>query len=204
VFVAYPGGYPSPTRALLWRIGRNRAFVAGRGDIGDVGVAADPNGRLWIFWHARRNGKPRVFARRSNRSVSVFGATVSYGAPRGTTQAWDLFGDAQANKLDLVGHYTRPGSLAYWSSQIRPGLALRASRRSVRRSRRTRVTFKVTDAGDPVRNARVSAAGRVGFTNAAGRVELGLGPFAGTTRGTIARARKSGYAGAGRTLGVRG
>jgi hypothetical protein len=207
VFTAFAGGYPTTTRAVLWRIGSVRSFVAGRNadGLGDVSVASDPNGRLWVLWHGRRNGRTRVFGRRSNPSVTVFGATVSYGAPRGTIQAWDLFGDAQATKLDLLGHYTTTGgSLAYWSSQIRPGLGFTASRRTLVRSRRTAVTFRVTDAGAPVANARVSVAGRVGFTDAEGHVTLRPGPFGASRRTAAARARKSGYVGAVRTLRVTG
>jgi hypothetical protein len=207
VFTAFPGGYPTPNRALLWRIGSARAFVAGRNPqgLGDVAVAADPNGRLWVFWHGRRNGKTRVYARRSNPTVTVFGATVSYGAPRSATQAWDLFGNAQATKLDLLGHYTTAGgSLAYWSSQVRPGLGFTASRATLPRGRRTPVTFRVTDAGAPLTNARVSIAGRVGFTDATGRVTLRPGPFAASRRSATARARKAGYVGATRALRVTG
>jgi hypothetical protein len=67
--------------------------------------------------------------------------------------------------------------------RVRPGLTLKGRKHS------GRVTFTVSDAGDPVRGATVRLGGRSGRTNGKGRVTLAL------KRGR-ARASAPGYASA--------
>lgn len=205
VFVAYPGGYPTTTKALLWRVGAVRPFVAGRSTDGvrDVGVAADPNGRVWVFWHVRRGGTPRLLARRSNLAATRLGATVSSAVPPRATQTWGLVGDAQRGRLDVLGHYSTPGSTAYWSSQVLPGLTVAADHPVLRRGAHTAETFHVTDAGDPRAGVRVSAAGHSGVTSASGHVTLHLGPFPASVHGVAVAAAHGGYTTAAPTLPVR-
>jgi uncharacterized GH25 family protein len=59
---------------------------------------------------------------------------------------------------------------------VLPGLTLTAHHGKLHRGRRTRVTFVVTDAGDPVKGAKVRADGSSGATNSKGKVTLELTP----------------------------
>ena len=80
LFVAYRHGYPNANAVRLWRIGSGGFTTIGTGrGIGEVAIAADPNGRMWGVWD--RNG--RIFARRSNLSVSQWGQAVRVRTPQG-------------------------------------------------------------------------------------------------------------------------
>ena len=61
------------------------------------------------------------------------------------------------------------------------------------------MTFTVLDAGQPVKGARVRAAGESDTTNASGKVTLDLSP---ATRVVTARASSTGYDGADQEIKV--
>ncbi len=67
-------------------------------------------------------------------------------------------------------------------TRVLPGLTLAAKRSG------DTVTFTVTDAGEPVKGAKVKAGGKSGKTDAKGKVVLTL------KSKTASRATKSGYA----------
>src|SRR3954470_4428608 len=73
VYVAYPGGYPTADRVLLWKVGSGASTTLDKGgaDHRDVTLAAAPDGRLWVLWGQTVDSKLRVFARRSNVAVST-------------------------------------------------------------------------------------------------------------------------------------
>ena len=99
VFVAYHNGYPNPRRIRLWRIGAaGFQTIATMRGIGEVAIAADPNGRMWGVW-VRRN---RIFARRSNPSVTRWGQTVSVRQPKDTVGISTLQADAQQRLVDVL------------------------------------------------------------------------------------------------------
>jgi hypothetical protein len=192
VYVAYPGGYPTQDRVLLWKVGGpSSATLAkgGTGDHRDVTLAGAPDGRIWVLWGQQINGKPRVFARRSNPAVSAFGATVSIAPPPGADSIWKLDVNAQAGVADVLGSFSTPGSLATWHTQIRPGLTVTASVKHAKKSRT--LTATVTDAGAPVSAATVKAAGHSAKTASNGKAKLTLGPGHGKVTVTATHA---GYA----------
>jgi hypothetical protein len=130
-------------------------------------LAADPNGRLWAVWSDGTFGEPRVLAARSNPEATTFGAPVDAGAVKDAHSTYSVDASATAGTLDILalfGTGAESGGSTY-HARVRPGLTLKA-----RTSPRS-VTFTVTDAGEPVRGARVKA-GRSGRTNAKGRVTL--------------------------------
>jgi hypothetical protein len=194
VYLAYPGGYPSEKKVVLWRFGAPSSIVLGTTDdrVRDVGIAAAPDGRLWAFWDVETGGAVRVFARRSNPDVSRWGATVRVAAPPKTTSAWKLDGNAQAGVLDLLGSFsTAPSSLATWHTQVRPGLSVAVSPDSLRRGDSRKLTITVTDAGEPVPGAKVTARGRSATTNSKGRATLTV--TAPRARSFAVAASKAGY-----------
>jgi hypothetical protein len=196
VYVAYPGGYPAQDRVLLWSVGASssRTLVRDSDVAHDIaGVSGAPDGRLWVFWSEQSGGGQRIVATRSNRTATKFGAYVSVRVPRGTVDTFHLDGDAQPDRLDLLGAFAQVGGTASWHRQVLPGLTLR-----VKRLGRGRVRATVTDAGDPVAGATVRAAGASAETNRRGRATLR--PGARRVRVTV---RKASYTGAAVRLGRR-
>ena len=210
LYVAYSNGYPSHRQLLLWRVGAGASTVLEHSstEVNSVGVAADPSGRLWVFWSTTPSDTdtPIVFARRSNPSVTAWGATVAVKPPAGASTSWNLVGDGQAGRLDLLGSFSLGSSstAATWATQVLPGLTLSSSRSRlpIGGKHATKVTFTVTDAGQPVTGALVQAAGAHGSTNAKGKVTLKLGPFK-HKKSLTARAADNGYVRATLKLTVR-
>jgi hypothetical protein len=89
---------------------------------------------------------------------------------RGAHSTYSVDASATSSALDILALFGTGNSSggATYAARIRPGLTLKARERS------GRVTFTVTDAGDPVRGATVRAGGRSGKTNRQGKVTLTL------------------------------
>jgi hypothetical protein len=175
VYVAYSGDYPSTTKALLWRVGAPASITLDKTKADHlVGLAADPEGRLWVFW-ILRGPSSTVYARRSNKAATAFGPAVAAGAPSGQQTGYKISGNAQSGTLDLVGLFGGTGSPAQWHTQVLPGLAITASPSTVRRNRSAKVKFTVSDP-DPVKGATVRAGGRSATTDAKGHASITLAP----------------------------
>ncbi len=203
VYVAYPAGYPSYDRVLLWRIGDAgaRTIAKVKSGLRFVNVAADPGGRLWVVWSRMVGSSPRVYARRSDPQAHTFGSTVSARAPKGADAVWKLDADAQGGALDVLGSFSTPGSLATWHSQLRPGLTLSAKPTKVKLHHKAKIHFTVRDAGDAVKGAKVKVAGHSATTDAKGRASITIGPYASRHR-LHASARRTGFTTAKRTIRV--
>jgi hypothetical protein len=188
--VAYALGYPTANRVRVWRVGAPAARLIARTDANSqVTLAAHPKGRIWAVWSDGTFGETHVLAARSNPEATRFGAHVDAGAVRGAHSTYSVDASATAKALDILalfGTGTSSGGATY-VKRVKPGLTLRA------RKRNGRVTFTVTDAGDPVRGAIVHLAGDSARTDKHGRVTLAF------TRGK-ANARAKGYAPAQRRV----
>jgi hypothetical protein len=203
-YVAYPAGYPTQNRVRVWRVGASNAPVIAKqpGNAEPVALAAAPDGRLWLAWSDNSSGAPRILAARSNRKATRFGAAVSAGRAGKAEAAYRL--DASAapgGGVDLLGNFNDGTSsiTSTYHRRILPGLSLRAAPAKVRKGEGTRVRFTVLDAGAPVKDAVVDAAGERGTTDSKGRVELTLK----SRRAVTAKATKKGYAKAERSLKAR-
>jgi hypothetical protein len=196
-YVAYPGGYPSSNKVLVWKIGPSAARKVGTNvaSLAGTTISATDDNRLWVAWSANVGGVRRVFARRSNQGATTWGQPVTVKPPKGTSTFWSLFGEANpSGVLDALALVTTPAGIATWHSQVEPGLTLTASPGKIKRSSKTEVTFKVTDAGDPVKGAKVKVGGKSGKTGSNGTVGIKLGPFGKKTKFLIAQATLDGYA----------
>jgi hypothetical protein len=210
VFTAYSSGYPTTLRILAWRIGSANPIVVARHgsrELSNPAIAADPEGRLWVAWSQNdANGVPVVYARRSDPDGTGFGRTVKARSPKALGDCNSLFSitaAAQSGVLDVIANFTdgcSGGQVAFWHTQLRPGLTLAARPRTF--TRRATVVFTVTDAGDPVAGARVTAGGKSAMTDDDGRASIDLGPYS-SARRLKAKATKGGYAPATVTLRVR-
>jgi hypothetical protein len=203
VFVAYPGGYPTHTKVLVWQVGGAGSTVLAQssGSHEHVTAAAAPDGRVWVLWTERRGAnRPVVLARRSNPEGTEWGAVVSANAPAGATDVWKLDADAQAGPLDVLGSFSTPSALATWHTQLLPGITLTASPAQLSAEHARRVTLHALDAGGPLKGATISLGGRHGTTDAAGAVTLMVGPVHGRLTAT---ASKSGYTSAHLSLRAR-
>ena len=179
LYVAYPVGYPALEQARLWRVGapESKSIASFDATTGNhpVTVAAAADGRLWLLWSDGDSaGRPRIFARRSNPAATRFGAVVDAGRPRGASGGYRLDASAAGGALDGFGVFTLgvDSTAATYHRRILPGLSLKAAPSKLRRGQSRRVTFTVSDAGDPVAGATVRVSGRSGKTGADGRVRL--------------------------------
>jgi hypothetical protein len=208
VYVATAAGYPSQTRVLVWRLTSAGALaqtipVASAASVSHalVALAADPAGRIWVAWRQSGAAGTRVFARRSNRAGTTFGAVVSAPPPPGAAQLDVIDLAPQAGLTDVLARYSTVSSVDLWHSQLLPGLSMSTTRRrALERGEKQTVTFIVHDAGDPVGGARVSAAGKSATTNAAGRARLTITPAG---RRVAVRATRAGWVAATLTLQAR-
>jgi hypothetical protein len=191
VYVAYPSGYPTTTQVRLWRIADSKSAVLATSKSDHlVGLAADPDGRLWVFWV--EGSSHQVFARRSNKSATKFGPAVKLKPPSGQGSAYKIDGNAQSGTLDLVVMFGVVGSSqqAQWHTQVLPGLELTAKPAKINGDKSTAVKFTVTDP-DPVKGAKVSAGDKSATTDASGHATIKLGPA--KSRKITATAKKAGY-----------
>jgi hypothetical protein len=190
VYVAYPGGYPTTNQVRLWRIANSKSAVLATSKSDHiVNLAADAEGRLWVLWVERSTNQ--VFARRSDKSATEFGAPVKVKPPAGQQTAYKIAGSAQSGALDVVVLFGGSGpKQAQWHTQILPGLGVKASPAKIKRGKATSVTFTVTDP-DAVKGAKVSAGGKSATTNAGGKATITLGPT--KSKSINATASKTGY-----------
>jgi hypothetical protein len=202
LFVAYATGYPALNRIRVWRVGAPKSTLIAKAKAGaSATVATDMNGRVWVVWEDDHGTHPAVYARRSNRAGTRWGATVVAGRAKGASSAYSV--DASpigAFALDVFSSFALDGGtpLATYTRRVLPGLTLLVQG-TPRRGKNTKLTFAVLDAGDPVKGATVKAGGDSGETGATGKVSLTV--HAG--RKLTAHATAPGYTAAARRLKVR-
>ena len=182
-YVAYTAGYPSTTRILLWKLSSAGVsapmVITSGGSVRTPGIAADTSGRIWVTWSKNSSsGVPVIYARRSNPSVSKFGATVSVKtAPAGTCpDLFELTPAAASSRLHEVGTFNTSCSnaLGLYYTQLFPGLTVSASPSHF--SGKSKVVFTVTDAGVAVKGATVNVGGKTDTTDSKGHAVITLGP----------------------------
>ena len=195
-FAVYTGGGVTSSRILVWKVGNATSTTVAAipgGEARTLAIAATPDGRLWVAWSA--NG--RIWARRSNRGRSVWGATTSIPVRPGTDTVYKLAASAQADVLDVMGGFSpsSAGGVQTWHSQIAPGLTVtaRPATPQVRSGHAFTLKVTVSDAGAAVSHAAVTVAGHHLHTGSHGTASVTLGPF---KRRTTLRVGvgKSGYA----------
>ena len=185
VYLAYCKGYPTCKEAWLLKVLSGASPLrVGRGQtIEDVYASRAPDGRIWVLWWD--SSKDRIYAIRTNKAATRPGPVTSLTIPNGAGHVWKLFGEGSAGPLDLFASVDTSGKIAYWHQQVLPVLSLKCA------SRAGALSCQVTDAGDSVAGAKVSAGGKSATASGSGRVSIVLPP--GTYR---ASASKAGFAAA--------
>jgi hypothetical protein len=180
VYLFYGQGYPTFKTLALWRVDTAKPHLVIRADRNEhANVAAAPDGRLWLMWE--QNGT--IYAGRTNKSATKLGALNAIKAPSGAT-IYRLNGEGSAGPLDLIANMFGGGGQSLWHQQVWPKLSLTGARKG------TTITFRVTDAGDPVAGAKLKAAGKTLTTSRNGTAKLTKAP-GGRVK---ASATKAGYA----------
>lgn len=150
-----------------------------------IGIAPAPAGRMWLFW-MRKNV---LYATRSNGKVNKFGAIVRVKAPKGTTAVYNLAGEGSLGPLDMVTLAETSTTIDNWHQRVLPGLTIKG------KSGKGKVKVTVTDAGDPVKGAKVKIGKKSKKTGSKGTVTFSL------SKGKYkAKASKNGYTAASKTV----
>lgn len=178
-------------RLAIWRVGAPKARVVkqSRG-AQHIGLAPAPTGRLWTWWQRRG----RLFASRSNGSVTNLGTPVSPQLPKGAQTVYRIQGEGSRGPLDLLVLTDAKGGLGFFHQRVLPGLGLVAKPKAVKAGKAS--TFRVTDAGAPVKGAKVKL--KIGQkklvkkTNAKGKASFKI-PGATKSGRYAATATKGGY-----------
>jgi hypothetical protein len=156
----------------VWAVGASKTTLIDKTATNSLAaLTGDAIGRLWVAW---KDGTD-VLASRSNKKATVWGAPVNAGGPKNASSLYIVDASASASGLDLFGTFSlgSDSSAATYHSRIRPGLTLEASKRSLP-AKATTVTFSVSDAGAPVKGAKVKAGGKSDTTDSRGRASLSL------------------------------
>ncbi|MGZ4258726.1 MAG: hypothetical protein ACXVR0_00215 [Solirubrobacteraceae bacterium] len=176
VFAAYPADFGQTTHVRLLRYGGGSVAVGSvKGLHAAVsGVATGPDGRLWVFWAGEVNGRGITAFTRSNRAVTRF---EPIQRDRFTwADLFSLSGDGRLGPLDLLISGTpdvHAGPLVegIYYARVLPELSATIAVTSLGGAKFD-LKAKVTDAGDAVSGATVSAKGLSKTTSAKGSAKL--------------------------------
>ncbi len=169
----------------LWRIGAHKAVsVPGSTNAGNVGISQGPAGRIWMAWYGFDN---KVRVARTNRAATHFGRVRTFKTPCFENGDLGLSGGSSARLVVAMQCVNNKTKIAEYVTETSAPLTLKASTKKVAKGKK--VTFTVSDAGDPVSGAKVTFEGHSGKTNSHGKVTLKA-----STKGTAtAKATHSGY-----------
>lgn len=173
VFIGYCANV-SPCHLLLWRMGAatKPIPVPGSASAYGVSIAQGPLGRIWVAWYNSASNK--VFVTRTNKADTRFGAVESYATPCVEHGLLGL-GGTPLQRLDIGMQCVNKAHLQaeQFTTQVSAGLTLGIPG-PVHVGSGVTVKITVTDAGDPVKGATVSVAGKSATTNAAGQAFIHL------------------------------
>lgn len=136
-----------------------------------LGVATGPDGRIWVMWGSTSNGVDEIAVTRSNKAVTRFEPIQVFNA--NASAITRIFGDGRLGPLDLLVRETPDNSsvTGLYYARVLPELS--ASVKAVKLSDgKFKLKISVTDAGDAVSDATVSAKGEHKQTNGNGHTRL--------------------------------
>ena len=169
VVVAYKTGYPTANAISVWQVGGSVKKVKAA-QVYQVALDAGPSGRMWLAWV---DGSDEVHATRSAPTGLTFGAVQDLGKPASSADLWRIAVDASLDQGSVLVNDVVAKAVSM--KAVKPGLALVASGKLHVRDRDT-VKVKVTDAGVPVKGAKVKGGGDTCTTKANGTCTLQVTP----------------------------
>jgi hypothetical protein len=179
VYGLYCQGYPCAAMHLVRHPDGDPLLVARERGARAEGLAPGPEGRLWIWWE-RSN---RIVATRTNKAVTRVGPLEVVAGPPGVRNVSRTAAEGSRGPLDVIVNARTAEGGAMWHTQLLPSLAATAEPSSFSSRQAVAVRVSVTDVGDPVAGARVSASSRTAVTGADGVATLSFP--AGTSPGAI-------------------
>jgi hypothetical protein len=121
--MAYPTGYPSATKLLLWKVGDANSITLADTkdvDIHEVAITAAADGRLAVVWR-ENGGDGRMFARISNTTVTSWGPAFEIPQLNGAAETWAIQASGQSGGLiDVLENYSEGSSgtpMRFWHTQ---------------------------------------------------------------------------------------
>jgi hypothetical protein len=183
VFAAYPADFGPSTHVRLLRYGGGSVAVGSvKGLHAAVSsVATGPDGRIWVFWAGQINGHGITAVTRSNKAVTRFEPIQTH---RFTwADLFSLSGDGRLGPLDLLASGApdvKSGPLVQgiYYARVLPELSAAIALTGPKKGKFT-LTADVTDAGDAVSGATVSAKGQSKTTGTKGSAKLTISGSAG-------------------------
>ncbi len=182
VFAAYAADFGSTTHVRLLRYGGGSVAVGSvkRLHSAVTSVATSLDGRLWVMWEGEINGHGVTAYTRSNKAVTRFEPIQTSGFT--WADLWSLSGDGRLGPLDLLmsGTPDTKGTLVQgiYYARLLPELSATTGVTGAGKGK-FKLTTTVTDAGDAVSGATVSAKGQSKTTNAKGSAKLTINGSAG-------------------------
>lgn len=152
VWTAYCVGYPTCHATAVWRVGAAAPLsLPSSTQDPHVALSTTAGGRLWVAWNGSGS---TLSAARSDTGATRFGAVRTVALPYDSVYA--LAADGTRGPLDAVVN----AGQGIFAQRILPGLSVKAKPKHWKHARATAVKVTVTDAGAPVRHAKVKAKGK--------------------------------------------
>ena len=165
VYLAYLKGYPSTKSVALWRIGDAAPkFVKHTKNASNLALAAGPGGRLWLAFD---DGHDNIGVVHTDAAAKSFGALQTIETPKNSS-VYGVNIEGSSGRGDVIFN----NGTAILHQQVFYGLTVKANPGSIKAGKQAQVTFTVTDAGAPVKGAKVKAKGKSCKTNGKGKCTL--------------------------------
>lgn len=174
IYVAYCRDKANCPTFLLWKVGAKKAITIPQTKLaGGLAMSAGPDGRLWLAWYNETQN--RVVTVRTNKADNRFGPVRSFPIPciqDGNTHLALTSGNDGRLDVGLECLSTKQVKPTVYVTQSEAGLSISANHGQITNTHANKVTFTVTDAGDPVSGAKVKVAGKTLTTGKNGKVTV--------------------------------
>lgn len=178
-FSAYHADWPTSDGVRVWAAGQPQSklalpHAAGR-PASTVALDSDATGHLWLAYTTQQHGRLVLITQRSDAvsSTAVFGSRVEAALPVGTSAIKDVELSGRPGAADVLVTALVGGGLRTFAAQTLPGLSMGETTKPANGGRRE-LSFTVTDAGQPVRNARIDIRGHTLATDGKGHASITL------------------------------
>jgi hypothetical protein len=165
VYLAYLKGYPTASAVALWKVGAAKPKLVKKTKGADnVAMSAGPGGRLWLAFD---DGDDNVGVVHTNPAGTKFGALQRIKTPKNST-VYGVNIEGSGGRGDVIFN----NGSAILHQQVLYGLSVKASPKKIKAGQVGKVTFKVTDAGEAVKGAKVKAKGLACTTDKKGTCSI--------------------------------